>query len=452
MLKHIKHHPLLWIVLLAAILRFGYFAIIASVNFDDGFYVYDSFGYWKIADNLHQYGVFSQTLKPPLTPDYYRTPLYPLFIYIMELLPGNSILPIIFLQNMMGLLIVFYTYKTAKRLFKNTFVPVLAALFLAIDVPSIVFGNLLLTEMLFSVLLITGLYFVVVYFEKQTIRSLIIGSVLIGLAILTRPIGIFLPLIIGLFMLLKYRNEILKGLVHFSLLLGVVLITVSPWLIRNKTTFDGYFLSVIAEHNLQNFQAATIYAEAAELPLNEARCSLRWDTYNDYENGDVNENPLDYAKFIRNDALNIIQEHKWLFVKNHVKQMVYFFVKPVRSYIDVQLGLKKNKHQQITNQPEIMTQLVQKTSKVTLLAVGFQLFVLGIIYLSSIFGLMFFKQQKMLFYALFFISFLVLFANFNIPDSTDARFRLPFMPLLSILAATGIYFIKQKHIKKPSQN
>ena len=436
-----KQKKLLWTLLLAAVVRLVYFLAI-DITHPDGFYVYDSYGYWQLAENVRTSGVFSQSFAAPLIPDYYRTPLYPLFILFAELIQTDT-LPVIVLQIVLSVATVYYTYQLALLLFRHNTIALIAALIMAFDVPSIVFSNLILTETLFSALLIAAVFNFVKYTKTSSIKNLILSSILIGLALLCRPIGIFLPFFFALFTVVFFWKKKGKAVLHALLSLAVVLLTISPWLVRNKLEFNRYFLSVISAHNFQNFQAAVIYAEVLEIPISDARYTLRWKTFQEFE-GDPNSQPYEYAKHIQNDAFSILLEYPKILLKNHAEQLLHFFIKPTRNYIDVQLGYVKNTYDGITKKPSIINHLLTKSSKLTIGLVGYQLIVLALIYMSSLFSIVIFKQNKMVVYFFFFILLIACFANLTIPNVTEARFRIPIMPFIAILSASGVFALRNK--------
>ena len=79
---------LLLLFILTVIPRVILFVAITLKNYPTGFWVYDSYGYAQIAYNLIENGVFSQSYDAPLEADYFRTPLYPLFLLLFQL-PGS---------------------------------------------------------------------------------------------------------------------------------------------------------------------------------------------------------------------------------------------------------------------------------------------------------------------------------------------------------------------------
>lgn len=445
MINLLKKKPLLFILLSAFAIRIIYFLAIIIRN-PAGIYVYDSNGYWNIAYNLRQYGVFSQSADIPLEPDYYRTPIYPIFIFLSELL-GPEGFSIIFFQIILSVLTCYFTYRIAKEITNSIFISCIAAIIVAIDIPSIVMSNLVLTETLFTFFLITCIYSFIRYLKTDKLLTLIITSILCGATILCRPIGFFLPLFLAFFIIYHFRKKITSGLFKTSILFSFVLIIVSPWLIRNKITFHHYFLSVIREHDMQNYQAAAIYAEVNNRSLAESQSILRWKTFKEFK-GDAHKQPYEYAKYIEGEALKIAFKNPLLLIKHQAIQFVHFFLKPCRSYIDLQLGNWGKGFNMIPKNISIVDYLFKHTSKLTISLVFFQIGVLLILYISLIFGILYFKTNKQVLPLLLIGLLIFCFANLTLPEVTESRFRVPVVPYIAILSASGIYFLKEKFKKR----
>jgi 4-amino-4-deoxy-L-arabinose transferase-like glycosyltransferase len=445
MKKLITEKPLLFILLFAFLIRLVYFIAIAILN-PDGFYMYDSYGYWQLAYNIKEYGIFSQGYDLPLEPDYYRTPVYPLFILIAESIKIET-LPIIFIQILLSTCSCYLTYKIANLLSLNKFIACTAALIVAVDIPGIVMSTIVMTEILFTFLLLCCIFYFLKYLKTEQLKSLIISAILCGITILCRPIGFFLPFFFVFFILLKFRKQkkyIFRAAITYCM---VTFLTLSPWFIRNKITFNHYFLSVIREHDMQNYQAAAIYAEQHNLSLATAQSTLRWKTFKAFS-GDANKQPYEYAKFIEADAINIVFSNPTLLLKHHAIQFIHFFLKPCRAYIDIQLGNWGVGYNTIPKDYPIFEYLFKHNSKLTISIVFCQLGLMLPVYCGVFISFFYFRKNKQLFYFLLLGLLIFCFANLTLPYVTESRFRIPVIPYIAILGAAGIYRIKEKFKKK----
>jgi 4-amino-4-deoxy-L-arabinose transferase-like glycosyltransferase len=445
----IRKYPLLIILTFAFLIRIIYFVCIIIRN-PDGIYVFDSYGYWQIAFNVREYGIFSQSYDFPIEPDYFRTPVYPLFIILSEAL-GPEGFSIIVFQILLGVLTCYFTYKIARELTGSDFISNISALIIAIDIPSIVMNNLVLTETLFTFLLIISSYVFIRFLKTKKISSLIISSILCGASILCRPIGFFLPLLFVVAIAFNMRKELKKVISHSLIFCFVCLLAVSPWLIRNKITFNHFFSSVIREHVMLNYEAGSIYAEKNNIPLAEAQSILRWKTFREFQ-GEADKKPYEYAGYIEKEALKIMFDNPEILIKHQLKQFLHFYLKPCRAYIDIQLGNWGKGYNTIPKNYPIFEYLFRHNSKLTITLVLFQILVLAICYLVFFFGILYLFRTKQNVTLFFLVGLIFCFSVCTLSEITESRFRVPVMPYISIISATGICFLKEwyenKSVKK----
>jgi len=384
----------------------------------------------------------------PLESDYYRTPVYPLFIALAESI-GPEGFTIILLQIITSVATCYFTYRIAVELTQNIFIGNIAAFIVAIDMPSITLANLVLTETLFSFLLIVCFYFFINYLKEHKRSHLMYAGVFTGMVILCRPIAFFIPFLFSGFIIFKYRKNISVLFKQLVLFCGFTLLIVSPWLIRNKIVYDHFFLSVIREHNILNYKAAAIYAERFNYSLAQAQSTLRWKTFREFK-GDAHKQPYEYGKYIEKEGTKIILEYPGTFIKHHFIEITNFFLRPTRSYIDIQLGHWGKGYDTIPKDYPVFKYLFEHNSRLTIVLVFFQLLVLFLVYLSCITGIIYMKKRSLVYIFLLGLTILI-FANFNLPAVTESRFRVPVWPLIAIISACGIYYIWERlTIKKKS--
>ncbi|MBA3705498.1 MAG: glycosyltransferase family 39 protein [Bacteroidetes bacterium] len=432
---------ILFILILAFILRLSLFIGIILKN-PDGIYVYDSYGYWQIGYNIIHHFTFSQSYYLPLEPDYFRTPLYPLFIVLAESI-GPEGFSIIVLQLFLSVGTCYFTYRIAEEITEKKIIANIAALIVAIDLPSIALSNFVLTETLFSFMLGISFYFFIRFLKDTKTKHLLYVGLFSGLSILCRPIAFFIPFFFACFIILKHKKLIRLLIKQIILLIGITFLTISPWLIRNNAVYGHYFLSVIREHNLLNYQAASVYAERFNYSLPKAQSILRWKTFREFK-GNANKQPYEYAQLLEKESIKIIFEYPGIFAKQQLKGFIYFFLKPTRAYIEIQLGHWGKGYNTIPKDYPIFKYLFEHTSRLTIVLVFFQLFVLAVVYLSCIAGIMYLKKRTGVLYILLLVLAIFIFANFNLTLITESRFRVPVWSLVATISACGIYSIREK--------
>ena len=162
---------------------------------------------------------------------------YPLFLGGLFYLFG----PIQFIAKFSNVLFfsatIWLTYLFAKKVFRSEAAARIAALLVAICPGQIAYTSILTTEVLFQFLLVLG----AVLFVYAADRPLwwILSGLAWGLATLTKTQALFVPAIFLLVFLWRKKGFFKAGVLTYAALL----LTVSPWLIRNYEIFGKPLLS-----------------------------------------------------------------------------------------------------------------------------------------------------------------------------------------------------------------
>lgn len=170
-----------------------------------------------------------------------------------------------------------------------------------------------MSDNLFSFLLLFAFYLFV-------IKRFYAFAVVLGLAALTRPIGFyFFPLFLLMFVFWHYRSLDFawKKLLSVCLLFLLIL---SPWIIRNKITFNTWELSSAGWLNLYIFTFAK-FAGQHQLPLPALIMPP------DYPGQDRNVFSYDFINtpFYKKNIFEIVSEHPWKYLKFHLNYVLKTF-------------------------------------------------------------------------------------------------------------------------------
>lgn len=205
----------------------------------DSPYRADSAQYYKTAYNLRHYGVYSHEinevdgLEAAPQPDAFATPGYPLFLALFVDAPPNTeiYVEVLSYQALLATLGVLLTLLLFRPL--SLWVAVPASLLTAISPHLISAATYVLSETLFSVLLILSLLVLGLHarMARWYLSTLLGGGLLLGLAALTRPVVEFFPAAAVFLLFVSYdRRKAAQGaavlLLGFSLAWG-------PWVARN---------------------------------------------------------------------------------------------------------------------------------------------------------------------------------------------------------------------------
>lgn len=427
-------YPALFVFVLAFIIRISYSVFIQQIQ-PESIYQYDSWGYLSLAKNLFDNQVFSQILSEPQTPDSTRMPIYPVFIALFHLakLGGEWI---IYIQALFGALTAFFTFKIAEIINRKNAANILAGLLVAVDLPSIFMGNLVATENLFTLLLVAAIYYAVkgVRFKEES--AFTVSIIILALATLVRPItlyySLFIPISYFLFSGFGFFRRIRTLVIH----LVILAIFIGSWVYRNNSTFGTPFFSSISEVNLLFHTSTQTRSIAENRPQKLIELEYRNDSlgYLDFVNDAGAMGP--FISFAQTETQRVVKKHPIVFLKMWATSCVMFFIKPMRSYFNMQLK-GDNSYSAISSVEErrkgdLLAKTLDNSDTLTLILVTFQILMLGLIYLGILFSLRHWLTKDLTIFLLLF-SLVGYFALVSSLTEVDSRFRVPAIPILAIL-------------------
>lgn len=238
----------------------------------------DSPEYARLAANLAKHRAFSLDSAPPLRPDLFRTPGYPLFLAPFFAAFRSPLLWVVLAQMVLSLGIAWATRLLARELGIGERPAVLAALAVGLS-PNLAFvSTLLATETLFTLLLVVTLVLLNRFRCFGRRIDLLAAGTCLGLLILTRPIATFLPLALAAGLLLSKPRSIRMPLLAPLVLLAATAVIITPWLIRNGHHSGRYIISTVSERNTYLYSGALTLAAARSIPLAKARDSMLAET------------------------------------------------------------------------------------------------------------------------------------------------------------------------------
>jgi len=238
----------------------------------------DSPEYVRLATNLVRAHVFSQDSVPPYRPDIFRTPVYPLLLALPMAAFGSSLVWPVLLQVLISLATVWLTRKLGLELGLAPLPSALAALLAALS-PNLVFlSTKLVTETLFTLLLVVTILLANRFRVHHRWQELVAAGACSGLLILTRPIATYFPFLIAVYLLFQEGTVPAQGLYRkfkaALVLLAAASIVVLPWVIRNGRLTGRYIVSTVSEHNIYLYSGALVTAADRSISLTEARDSM----------------------------------------------------------------------------------------------------------------------------------------------------------------------------------
>jgi hypothetical protein len=363
--------PVLWLAVTVRVLVIAYLFF----NPIGIFCIGDSLDYHRLGISLLHHGTFSKepifsgsvpayvvhrpdvtSYDKPLAPDCYRTPAYPAFLSIIYALGGTPFTAVV-VQSILSLLLVWLVVLMTCRFFGEK-AAIVAGWIAAIEPLSLMYSHQIMSDMLFILFFLASILIfmnaVMAGKAARWVLSTALGGILMGLAVLTRPVGIYVPLLLAALVVaslyskkpasgdsdLSEHNE--KPIINSSksmaprlacFLLAMVLV-VSVWVTRNYFVFNHLFLSTSADHNLLITITSQIVTKVRSPEGNIPRWQIRDELEKELtakmasEGKDINS-PPERAAYFRNWSLGVIKSHPRLFASYLVKGVAFLFVSDI---------------------------------------------------------------------------------------------------------------------------
>ncbi len=254
--------------------------------------------YYGIARNLLQYGAFSTNESPPLTPDTWRTPGYPMFLAGAMLLVGSSPTALILLQQMLAVVSAVLLFLIARRHISAERAFFASALLL-IEPYGVYYSFWFLSATWFTALLLAVWW----SFDRAIAESraswFAAAGLLCGLLVLTWPGALLIPLALAALAWIRNqatlieerrsgqnrRGARIRGIAALLLCCGMV---VGSWMIRNRIVGGHWALSHQSGIVMAYFKGTEVelwrqgrtqdrYVETSLNPANELWPHTVWD-------------------------------------------------------------------------------------------------------------------------------------------------------------------------------
>jgi 4-amino-4-deoxy-L-arabinose transferase-like glycosyltransferase len=405
----------------------------------------DSYGYEQLALNLLRHGVFSSQPAPPYTPDLLRTPVYPAVIAAVFGVVGPRPGAVAGLQILLGGATALATFWLGRRLGLSDRAATVAALVVAVDPVSVMTASLLLTETLFTALLVLGIGLLVRHWQTGRARPLAGAALAIGLAALTRPVLQLLPVFLLPLFALAGRGAPLRATVRAGILFVLLALALpGAWTYRNHREAGLAALTSAGEGVLYWYWARAVLAEAEGISQETALERLRGDARG--ATGDAVDAPAERVTLRRRQALAILARHPGLTLAMLARSAGRLFGDPGYTLTCTLLDPSSREVEcfpgrATMNEPGLFDRALgrlltmSRVQQLTLVGSGL---LLGAVYLGAAFGgLAFAGERRWLALALLvvIVAYLTLF---SLGAQADSRFRIPLLPFLAVLAGTGL--------------
>ena len=192
----------------------------------------DSHTYDQLAMNILNRAEFGNVSGIPFS---YRPPLYPAFLATIYFFLGHNFLWVGVTQAIIGALTCVFIYFLGKDIF-NHITGIIAGFISSFYMYFVASSRFLMSEVLFIFLFTVSIYYLNRGLKDKSLKYMGVSGFLLGLSALSRPVTLFYPFFIFLFMFLGHMGQVARFKVimrRFILLLVLFLIPVSIWTTRN---------------------------------------------------------------------------------------------------------------------------------------------------------------------------------------------------------------------------
>ena len=317
-----QQRALIFILILAIVARLAFLLILNNVFFfERSGNIHGSTAYDEYALNLLATGVYGRELG---VPDASIAPLYSYLVAAIYATIGRGGLQIGLVHIALDLITISCVYDIVRRLFKNDWTALLAALFTALY-PYLVFQNLSLNDTAFFMAQMHLFLWLLLRlweeekFSRRAIIWALLAGIVLGLSTLTRALLPVFALLAAFWFL--WRHGFWESLKRLCIVAFVSILVLVPWMLRSYQIY-GRFVAVAmntGENLWQGSNPMTIalfeagYDAQWSVPPEEAR---GWDEARrqDYLNAQawqfLRENPelvprLLWVKFLVYWSINI---------------------------------------------------------------------------------------------------------------------------------------------------
>lgn len=221
---------------IAVVLRLTNLALLGDTA--SNLLIEDSALYWNGAQYWLESGSFSKSGAYGYAPETERAPLYFLFLIPFRWLFGDTVIPALIAQALIdsGTCVVIALLGT----FINRTTGFVAGLIAACWINLIIHSGMILTDSLFVFLVCLVLLYAANFAARGRYIDIVLAGILCGLAIMTRPVALFLPIAMAIATPFIVRNRganWTNGIVAALILVILSALPAVPLLYRNYTQF-----------------------------------------------------------------------------------------------------------------------------------------------------------------------------------------------------------------------
>lgn len=225
-------------------------------------------GYFEISNNVLAGHGFSVDTVPPYTPNPLRTPGYIAFI-VSILFFTHSYWGVVLIQILIGATTPLLARRVTQRVTNSARIGTWVGAILVVEPYFVLFSTLLYTETLFIFFFLTGIIYLLKYFETHVVRYITLSALLLGIATLIKTTTEYIPFIVAPLIVWALWKHKRKAFIHAILFALIFTATLMPWLYRNWAVYDTIGMSSQPPYNLYVYLAPSVVSLESGQPFND---------------------------------------------------------------------------------------------------------------------------------------------------------------------------------------
>ena len=408
------------------------------LNFDLANLYGDQSKYWELSDKIFNEISYFQKEFGTM-----RVPLYPLFLYCLKLF-NSSVYFVIFIQLIINFCVLYLIFEIGCLFNKS--VGNISILISSVSLNLLNSSLFILTESIFLPFFLFYVLNLIKFLKNKNHENkyLIIASIFLGLATLTRPISLYFFILI---FFVFFKKKILSNIKSSIIFLVIFSIILSPWCFRNYKLYDNYSLTNSAGPNLAGYYLPYLASNYQDKPVNLMRSMIYKEMR---ENINYNQNPFDYSKEeskfffekIKNYPISVFAE-TW--IEGSLK---FIFAPPIIDFYYL-FNFDKTNFSEINESSFIKSSIIYLFDNDNSYFSFLMFFSIIIILVSRLFSFMsLFVIERKNFLLISVIISIIILNLIIVGPIGSARYRIVVEPFLIILSSIYLEFIFKKYFKK----
>ncbi|MCH8904223.1 MAG: glycosyltransferase family 39 protein [Bacteroidetes bacterium] len=407
---------------------------------EESILVRDPLQYHQMAIDIMETGTF-QSILP------HRTPGYPTFIFLIYSVFGTNPWVVLLLQILINIATLWLIYIIAKILFSKS-VALIGAFIYSVEPLAISNSLKLLSDTVFVFVVLAAIALFIFGLDRKKYLFLLYSAAIFGLATLIKPVTQYMPYMLIILMLMHAKLTWSFKLKTVSLFLITFLSVTLMWNYRNYVV-HGHF-SYTSMNGLALLYSAT-YADVKKTgkPFED----VKEEFFNKaIELGvDEDNSPFENAKLHKKVAIDYIKKNPKIYTTTYLHGILNIYTHLHTYEISRLIGVKGTRLPYEYYAPsnifsKIKLFFTKKSLHEIVLGIMIGTYLL-IVYIGFFRGSMIMYRNKEYF---FLALLLLIILYFTLISGTlgSARYKLPIIPIYTILSAVGIHYFIQRLFRR----